>query len=158
MSSNLAANPSESATPHKPLHLKTFLMILVMIVAGPLGNVLLSKGMKHVGALTLWPAPALLHTGMVVFSTPTIWVGIATLIAFFISYMLALSWADYSFVQPTASLAYGVVALLGYFILGEHVSLLRWAGITVICIGVFVVSHTAPNTTRDRAAEQDQRA
>lgn len=130
-------------------------MILVMIVAGPFGNILLGKGMKHIGPLTLWPLPALFHTGVVVFSTPTIWFGIASLIAFFISYMLALSWADYSFVQPAASLAYGVVAVLGYFVLGEHVSLLRWGGIAVICIGVFVVSHTTPNTTRRRPQEQN---
>ena len=152
--SDFAAHQAESA-PHKPLHLKTFLMILVMIIAGPFGNVLLGKGMKHLGRVTLWPVPALFHTGIVVFSTPMIWFGIACLITFFISYMLALSWADYSFVQPTASLAYGVVALLSLFILGEHVSLLRWAGIAVICIGVFVVSHTAPNTTRGNVQEEN---
>jgi drug/metabolite transporter (DMT)-like permease len=147
--------PPALENPHKPLHLKTFLMILVMIVAGPLGNVLLGKGMKEVGPLTFWPLPALLHVGLRVFSTSVIWLGIASLITFFVSYMLALSWADYSFVQPAASLAYGVVALLGYFLLGEQVSPLRWAGIGVICLGVFVVSHTAPRTTtRSTAGHQ----
>lgn len=130
-------------------------MILVMIVAGPFGNVLLGKGMKHLGPVTLWPLPALFHTGLVVFSTPMIWFGIACLVTFFVSYMLALSWADYSFVQPAASLSYAVIALLSYFLLREHVSLLRWAGIAVICIGVFVVSHTAPNTTRRRPQERN---
>lgn len=153
--SDFAAHQAESAPPHKPLHLKTFLMILVMVIAGPFGNVLLGKGMKHIGRVTLWPFPALFHTGIVVFTTPTIWFGVACLITFFVSYMLALTWADYSFVQPAASLSYGVIALLSYFILGEHVSLLRWAGIAVICIGVFVVSHTPPNTTRRRAQERN---
>ena len=36
-------------TPQKTLHLKTFFLILVMVIAGPLGNVLLSKGMKQAG-------------------------------------------------------------------------------------------------------------
>ena len=129
-------------------------MILVMIIASPFGNVLLGKGMKHIGRVTLWPVPALFHTGVVVFTTPTIWFGVACLITFFVAYMLALSWADYSFVQPAASLAYAVIALLSQFILGEHVSLLRWAGIAVICVGVFVVSHTTPNTTRRNTQEQ----
>ncbi|HKR28292.1 MAG TPA: hypothetical protein VJS11_12590, partial [Acidobacteriaceae bacterium] len=71
-------------------------MILVMIIAGPFGNVLLGKGMKHLGPVTLWPLRALFHTGVMVFSTPMIWFGIACLITFFVSYMLALSWADYS--------------------------------------------------------------
>jgi drug/metabolite transporter (DMT)-like permease len=136
-----------SGAAHKPLHFRTFLMILVMILAGPFGNALLGLGMKHAGPLSLWPLPALLHTGLIVFSTPAIWCGIASLIAFFVSWMLALSWADYSFVRPASSLAYGIVALLGWLMLGEHVSLLRWAGIAVICMGVVVVGRTAPKTT-----------
>lgn len=122
-------------------------MILVMIFAGPLGNVLLGMGMKHVGALHIWPPGALLATGIHIFSTPAIWLGIGSLILFLVSYMLVLSWADYSYVQPAASLAYGVVALLSWVILGEHVSLLRWAGIAIICLGVFVVGRTSPRTT-----------
>jgi drug/metabolite transporter (DMT)-like permease len=141
-----------SPPPHKALHVKTFFMILVMIFAGPFGNVLLGLGMKHAGPLSLWPLPALLHTGFVVFSTPAIWCGVASLITFMVSWMLALSWADYSFVRPASSLAYGIVALLGWLMLGEHVSPLRWAGIAVICMGVVVVGRTAPKTTGPKTA------
>jgi drug/metabolite transporter (DMT)-like permease len=140
-------NSSSAPAAHKPLRLKTFLMILVMIIAGPFGNVLLGLGMKHAGPLVLWPLPALLHTGYAVFSRPIIWCGVASLITFMVSWMLALSWADYSFVRPASSLAYGIVALLGWLMLGEHVSPLRWAGIAVICLGVVVVGRTAPKTT-----------
>ena len=48
-------------------------MILVMIVTGPLGNVLLGKGMKHVGAMAIWPPSQLLHTGLKIFASPSIW-------------------------------------------------------------------------------------
>lgn len=140
--------------PHKPLHLKTFLMILVMIIANPLGNTLLGKGMKHVGAVPLWPLSTLLHAALSIFASISIWLGIASLITFFVSYMLVLSWADYTFVQPLSSLAYGVTALLGYWMLGEKVSPLRWTGIAVICLGVFVVSRTAPRTNTRAATEQ----
>jgi drug/metabolite transporter (DMT)-like permease len=135
-------------TPHRSLHLKTYLLIAVMIIAGPLGNVLLGKGMKHLGELGIWPPSQLLHAGLNIFTSGLIWSGIASLVTFFVAYMLVLSWADYSFVQPASSLAYGVVALLGYLMLGERVSPLRWAGIAVICLGVFVVGRTNPRTTR----------
>jgi drug/metabolite transporter (DMT)-like permease len=134
-------------TPHKPLHLKTYFLIGVMVIAGPLGNVLLGKGMKHIGELAIWPPLQLLHTGLNVFASGSIWSGIASLITFFVAYMLVLSWADYSFVQPASSLAYGIVALLGYLMLGERVSPLQWAGIAVICLGVFLVGRTNPRTT-----------
>lgn len=128
-------------------------MIAVMIVAAPLGNVLLGRGMKHAGPLALWPLSQALHTALRVFANGWIWLGIASLLAFFISYMLVLSWADYSFVQPASSLSYGVVALLSWIILGEKISPLRWAGIAIICLGVFVVSHTAPRTSTRRTAD-----
>ena len=134
-------------TTHKHLHLKTYLLIAVMVIAGPLGNVLLGKGMKHVGEIAIWPPSQLLHTGLNIFTSGSIWLGIASLITFFVAYMLVLSLADYSFVQPASSLAYGMVALLGYLMLDERVSPLRWAGIAVICLGVFVVGRTSPRTT-----------
>jgi drug/metabolite transporter (DMT)-like permease len=134
-------------TPQKPLHFKTYLLIAVMVIAGPLGNVLLGRGMKHIGEPAIWPPLQLLHTALHIFTSVSIWSGIASLATFFVAYMLVLSWADYSFVQPASSLAYGVVALLGYLMLGERVSPLRWAGIAVICLGVFVVGRTDPRTT-----------
>jgi drug/metabolite transporter (DMT)-like permease len=126
---------------------KTYLSIAVMIIAGPLGNVLLGKGMKQIGSFPVWPPSELIHAAMRIFASGAVWLGIASLITFFVAYMLALSWADYSFVQPASSLAYGVVALLGYWMLDETVSPLRWVGIAVICLGVFVVGRTNPQTT-----------
>jgi drug/metabolite transporter (DMT)-like permease len=125
-----------------------------MIVANPLGNVLLGRGMKHVGTITVLPLSKLVQTGVTIFETPTIWLGIASLIAFFLSYMLVLSWADYTFVLPVSSIGYGVTALFAYLILGEKVSAMRWAGIAIICLGVFIVGRTTPRTTTHEATEQ----
>ncbi|HEV2272702.1 MAG TPA: EamA family transporter [Acidobacteriaceae bacterium] len=122
-------------------------MILVIVLAGPLGNVLLGKGMKHVGRVTAWPPEALFHVALRIFSSGTIWLGVASLITFFVAYMLVLSWADYSYVQPSSSFSYAVVALLGYLLLGEAVSPLRWMGIAFICTGVLVVGRTNPQTS-----------
>jgi uncharacterized membrane protein len=139
-------------TPHKRLHIKTYLMVLVMILAGPMGNLLLSKGMKNIGKITtnISSPSDLLHVLGRVLSSGTIWLGIASLLTFFVAYMLVLSWADYSFVQPTSAIAYAVVALLATLMLGEVVSPLRWAGIAVICLGVFIVGHTNPRTTENQ--------
>src|SRR5271156_2586451 len=86
----------------KSLHFKTFLLILVMVITGPLGNVLLSKGMKQAGSLALWPPGEGVHTIARVLSIGSLWLGIASLLTFFLANILVLSWADYSFVQPAS--------------------------------------------------------
>jgi len=43
----------QSSVSQRPVRLKTFLLILVMVTAGPLGNVLLGKGMKQAGSLAI---------------------------------------------------------------------------------------------------------
>ena len=131
----------------KTLHLKTFLLILVMVIAGPLGNVLLSKGMKQTGALAWWPPSEALHTVIRVIGTGSIWLGVASLLTFFLANILVLSWADYSFVQPASSLSYVIVALLGHYFLREVVSPMRWTGIALLGLGVLIVGYTPPRTT-----------
>jgi len=132
------------------LRLKTYLLISMMVVFGPLGDVFLSKGMKRIGALTSWAPAVVFRFFNASFTSLMVWVGIGSLLAFFVAYILVLSWADYSYVQPASSVAYGVVALLGYFVLRETITPLRWAGIAVICVGVFIVGHTPPRTTEPR--------
>jgi uncharacterized membrane protein len=134
-------------TPGSGLHLKTFFLLLIMVIFGPLGDVVLSKGMKDLGEIPNWSPAELARLFVAIFTSGMIWLGIVCLIGFFIAYTLVLSWADYSFVQPASSFSYGVVALLGHFALGEAITPLRWAGILVICCGVLIVGHTPPRTT-----------
>ena len=139
-------------TSSRALHFKTNLLILLLVTFGPLGNLLLGKGMKQLGAMTSWtPAAMARFVGMVLHSG-MVWLGIASLIAFFVSYSLVLSWADYSYVQPASAIAYGTAALLGRFVLGELVSPLQWIGILIICMGVVVVGRTPPRTTESAHA------
>jgi len=140
----------EAHVREKHLRLKTRLMILIMILAGPLGNTLLGKGMKQIGPVSVSSWSVVLQTLGAILSSETIWLGIALMITFFVAYSLVLSWADYSYVQPASAMAYAVVAILGVLVLHETVSPLRWLGIGVICLGVFVVGQTHPNTTESR--------
>ncbi len=129
------------------LRFKTYALLFLMISFGPLGDVLLGKGMKHIPSMAGWTPADLFHFFFDAFTSSTIWLGICSLTGFFIAYILVLSWADYSYVQPASALSYGIVALMGFLVLHEFVTPVRWAGILLICLGVFVVGHTAPRTT-----------
>jgi drug/metabolite transporter (DMT)-like permease len=131
-------------------HLKTYILIFFVVIFAPAGNVLLSKGMKSVGPIRLNSPSDFLQLCVRVFTSPFIWFGIAFLLMFFVSYLLVLSWADYSFVQPASATSFGVVALLGHFALKEPISAIRWLGVIVICLGVLAVGNTHPRTTEHK--------
>jgi drug/metabolite transporter (DMT)-like permease len=126
---------------------KTYLLILLMVILGPLGNVLLGKGMKGIGGTTTWNPADVLHLLVLLSRSAFIWLGVGSLLAFIVIYMLVLSRADYSYVQPASATAYGMVALLGHFFLGEVVTPVRWAGVLIICLGVLIVGNTPSRTT-----------
>jgi drug/metabolite transporter (DMT)-like permease len=126
-------------------------MILLSIVLGPLGNTMLGKGMRSIAPVKIAGIANVSSIGFSIITSPFIWLGIACLLGFMVVHMLLLTWADYSYVQPATSLAYATVALLSYFLLGEIISPLRWLGIAVICLGVFIVGRTAPSIVRTEA-------
>ena len=132
------------------LHLKTMPLILVSIILGPLGNVFLGKAMKGVGSLGLGNVFHLIPIASRLLTSGYIWLGDTCLLGFFLVHMLLLTWADYSYVQPATSLSYLTISILSYFILGEAISPLRWLGVSVICLGVFLVGQTSPSGELER--------
>ena len=49
---------------------------------------------------------------------------------------------DLSLLQPLLAIVYIVTPILAIFILKEHVSVMRWAGIAVITVGVVMVARS----------------
>jgi drug/metabolite transporter (DMT)-like permease len=127
--------------------LKTAFFLLIMVIFAPLGNVLLSKGMKPISLPTSGSLTAIFHFLALILTSSYIWLGILSLIFFFLAYMLVLNWADYSYVQPASSVSYLSLVVFSYLLLGERVSPLRSLGIAIICAGVIVVGRTHPRTT-----------
>lgn len=100
------------------------------------GDSMLSHGMKQTGSVSLHHLDGLI----LAVTNPWVAVGIVLLLAFFASYMNALSWADLTYVLPATSLGYVLLALVAKFALHEQVSPLRWMGIALISGGVGFVA------------------
>ena len=128
------------------LRLKTYILIGLLIVFGPFGDLLMGKGMRVIGTPTSLRAGEIAHYAFLVLTSSLVWWGTICMIGFFVCYTTVLSWADYSYVQPATALTYGVVALLGEYLLGEKISFLHWMGILVVCLGVGFISYTSPAT------------
>ena len=132
------------------LRLKTYIFLVLIVLFASGGNIFLSQGMKQIGPVRVGSAMDLVRLLVAIFTNGWIWMGIAALLLFLGCFMAVLSWADYSFVSPASASVYMVVPLIGHFLLGENVPLLHWIGIMIICVGVGLVRHTPPNTTREK--------
>ena len=128
------------------LRLKTLLMIFVMVICANAGDILLKRGMTQIGAVP-FTAAGLGHAFLLTITSKTIWLAILFLLGFTVSYMLLMSWADYSYVMPAGAFGYALLTLLAVVYLHESVSPRRWLGVLLICIGVLLVSQTKPRTT-----------
>jgi drug/metabolite transporter (DMT)-like permease len=118
------------------LTFRKYLVLAGVTVFAAAGDSLLSHGMKQVGNISFHNIGSL----FLAVSNPWVAIGIVLLLAFFASYMNALSWADLTYVLPASSLGYVLLALVARFALHEQVSPLRWAGIALISGGVGFVA------------------
>jgi drug/metabolite transporter (DMT)-like permease len=115
---------------------RKYLVLAGVTVFAAAGDSMLSHGMKEIGSISLD------HIQGVIWAVLNPWVaiGILLLLAFFATYMTALSWADLTYVLPATSLGYVILALVARFVLHEHVSPMRWVGIVLITSGVGFVA------------------
>jgi drug/metabolite transporter (DMT)-like permease len=118
------------------VNFRKYLVLAGVTVFAAAGDSMLSHGMKQTGSISIH------HLQGVIFAilNPWVAVGILLLLAFFATYMTALSWADLTYVLPATSLGYVLLALVARFVLHEQVSPLRWLGIALITGGVGFVA------------------
>lgn len=121
---------------------RKYLVLAGITVFSTIGDSLLARGMKQIGAVSAHDLRGLLLAVL----NPWVALGVLLLLAFFASYMAALSWADLTYVLPATSISYVLVALVAYFRFHEAISPLRWLGIVLITAGVGFVS-TGPSVT-----------
>jgi drug/metabolite transporter (DMT)-like permease len=119
---------------------KTAILIAVIVLADSAGDVLLTRGMKQVGEISTIRWRELLAIARKVVTNRSFLSAIFFICVTFVSFLTVLSWADLSLVFPATSLIYVVSTLGAKFILGERVTLQRWAGILLVCFGVALTS------------------
>jgi len=129
----------------RKVRIKTLLVALVMVTSANTGDLLLKRGMSRIGAVEI-SVVGLSQALRMAMLNPVIWLGILFLTGYMASLMTVMSWADYSYVMPVGAFGYAVNAMLAVVFLHETVSIHRWAGVFVICVGVLLVGQTKPTT------------
>jgi multidrug transporter EmrE-like cation transporter len=117
-------------------------LILIAAFFGVGGQLSLKMGMTQVGRLGGDALAQPLEILVKVLTSPLVLGGLSLYVAGAAVWMLVLSRSALSFAYPILAIGYAITPVLAWMLLGESVNGIRWAGIAIICIGVFVVSRS----------------
>ena len=120
--------------------MKTWLMVLLVVLSDSAGNVFVTKGMKEVGEVTSYSPRNLIRVAKQALTNLMMGLGILCMAVAFFSFLALLSWADLSFVLPATALGYVVSVIGARYVLKENVTAARWIGTIIICLGVALIS------------------
>jgi len=114
-------------------------LLFLVVVSGTGGEICVTRAMKRVGEVTDFRPMALVRVILSAMKVPWMWIGISMMALAFFALLAVLSIENVSFVVPVTALNYAAGALGGKFFLGERVTLRRWAGVLIVCVGVTLV-------------------
>ncbi len=120
--------------------MKTAMMLAIIILSGALGDVYIAKGMKQVGEIRTLRLRELAWLGRRMVSNVAFLLGLLSMIAGFLAFLVVLSWADLSFIIPATSLTFVLATLGAKLILKENINRLRWLGTVLVGLGVALIS------------------
>jgi len=132
-------------------------VVAVGLVLEAIGVVLISKGQKELHTVFRLEFQALWRLAVEALTNRNLVLGVAFEAGFFGCLLYLLSRADVSFVWPLMSLSLVVTTFTAKWVLHEHVSPLRWAGVCLILLGAVVVTFTErqKDPPRSQAAGSD---
>jgi drug/metabolite transporter (DMT)-like permease len=116
-----------------------FLYFFMIVVAGTGGELCVSRAMKQIGEVKDFRPAAVAKVLWRALSIKWMWLGVGLMTMAFFSLLAILSIEKVSFVVPVTALSYVAGALGGRFFLGEKITMSRWTGIVLVCIGVTLV-------------------
>jgi len=116
-----------------------FIYFFMIVVAGTGGELCVSRAMKQTGEVKDFRPAAVVRVLLRALRIKWMWLGVGLMTMAFFSLLAVLSFEKVSFVVPVTALSYVAGALGGMFLLGERLSLSRWTGIVLVCIGVTLV-------------------
>lgn len=116
-----------------------YLIAAISILLAVVGQLLMKKGMLLFGT---FQATQILSKIIPMFLNPYVFLGFICFGLSSIFWLVVLSRLEISLVYPMVSVAYVLVALASWFFFKENLTVMRWVGIAVILLGVFLISRS----------------
>ena len=115
-----------------------FLCFLIFGSTG--GEIAITHGMKATGEPERLRPRELLRFLSRALRNGWFWAGVPLMALSFYALLALLSWEPISFVIPASALSYVVGTFGAKYILREDVTVARWTGVVLVCLGVTLVA------------------
>lgn len=120
--------------------LKVIIAMTIAAAAAAVGQIFVRQGMQQVGALEQYAPLALMGYFGQALLNPYVVIGTLLNGVFYFLFLAALSWTDVTVVLPMTAIEFGMAAILAVVLLNEVVPTMRWAGIALVIVGVFLIA------------------
>lgn len=121
-------------------NISAILIILMAIFFSVIGQIFLKTGLNSLGKVDF--STGLFSTYCKIFISPYVLIGVFIYTISVLFWIYALTKVELSFAYPFVALSYVFILLASSLFLGENVSLLRWLGVGIICMGVLLISQS----------------
>jgi uncharacterized membrane protein len=111
-----------------------------VVLAGAAGDVSVTRAMKSVGEVVSFRPRALLGVAWRAARNLYLWMGIFWKAVAFFTLLALLTRAELSWVVPATAVSFVVETVAAKYLLKEHISGARWAGVLCICAGISLIS------------------
>jgi multidrug transporter EmrE-like cation transporter len=116
-------------------------LIIFGVTLNAAAQLALKQGMRKIGYFD-FKLENLGHVFLAVIASPYVFAGLVCYAVSVVIWLLVLSRVEVSYAYPLLSLGYIVTALAGWHFFNESIGVIRWAGIIVICLGVWLITKT----------------
>lgn len=119
--------------------MREFLLLMAVVFLGTFGELCMARAMRTIQEFGKLRPAVLVRIFVGAMLSRWMWIGLGMMTAAFVALLAVLSMDNVSFVVPVTALNYAVGTGGAALFLGERVSMRRWIGVAVVCLGVTVV-------------------
>ncbi|HEU4402613.1 MAG TPA: EamA family transporter [Candidatus Polarisedimenticolia bacterium] len=118
----------------------TLLLVAIIVLCFSFGDIALKRGMKEAGEISSLRLAVLDEVGGRAIRSPFVLLGGALEIVAFVTFLVALSRQDLSYVFPLTATSDIITTLAARYLLHERVTPRRWAGVLIVTLGIVLIS------------------
>lgn len=115
--------------------------VFISIIIAIAGQILLKTGISKIGKIE-FSLTMLLPLIIKILTNHFIIIGIICYVIGLFTWILALSKVPISLAYPLLSISYVIIVVISSIFFHEHISLIRWIGVGVIILGVFLLTRS----------------